>query len=189
MPIKTYCFTSAYPGKSNILINEVNIAKAYHPDRPHQNINYKKFQAIWDTGATNTVITKKVVEECGLIPTGMTKVCTASGETIQNTYLVNILLVNKVEVYQLRVTEGVIIGPVDVLVGMDIIGNGDFAVTNKDGKTVFTFRFPSIERIDFVQNPYKENPLLAPQKIGRNVPCPCGSGKKYKNCCMNKTSI
>lgn len=23
-------------------------------------------------------------------------------------------------------------------------------------------------------------------KIGRNAPCPCGSGKKYKNCCMNK---
>ncbi|MDE7312876.1 MAG: SEC-C domain-containing protein [Eubacterium sp.] len=24
------------------------------------------------------------------------------------------------------------------------------------------------------------------QKIGRNDPCPCGSGKKYKHCCMNK---
>ena len=23
-------------------------------------------------------------------------------------------------------------------------------------------------------------------KIGRNDPCPCGSGKKFKNCCMNK---
>ena len=23
-------------------------------------------------------------------------------------------------------------------------------------------------------------------KIGRNDPCPCGSGKKYKNCCMQK---
>jgi len=22
------------------------------------------------------------------------------------------------------------------------------------------------------------------KKIGRNDPCPCGSGKKYKNCCM-----
>ncbi|WP_420810705.1 SEC-C metal-binding domain-containing protein [Desulfovibrio ferrophilus] len=21
-------------------------------------------------------------------------------------------------------------------------------------------------------------------KIGRNEPCPCGSGKKYKKCCM-----
>jgi hypothetical protein len=26
-------------------------------------------------------------------------------------------------------------------------------------------------------------------KIGRNDPCPCGSGKKYKKCCLNKTAI
>ncbi|MCH9625018.1 MAG: hypothetical protein S4CHLAM123_01820 [Chlamydiales bacterium] len=24
------------------------------------------------------------------------------------------------------------------------------------------------------------------KKVGRNDPCPCGSGKKYKNCCMLK---
>ncbi len=24
------------------------------------------------------------------------------------------------------------------------------------------------------------------EKVGRNEPCPCGSGKKYKNCCMRK---
>ena len=23
-------------------------------------------------------------------------------------------------------------------------------------------------------------------KVGRNDPCPCGSGKKYKQCCMKK---
>ncbi len=22
--------------------------------------------------------------------------------------------------------------------------------------------------------------------VGRNAPCPCGSGKKYKRCCANK---
>ncbi len=24
------------------------------------------------------------------------------------------------------------------------------------------------------------------RKIGRNEPCPCGSGKKYKKCCIDK---
>ncbi|MBI4595491.1 MAG: tetratricopeptide repeat protein [Candidatus Tectomicrobia bacterium] len=24
------------------------------------------------------------------------------------------------------------------------------------------------------------------EKVGRNAPCPCGSGKKYKKCCLNK---
>lgn len=23
-------------------------------------------------------------------------------------------------------------------------------------------------------------------KIGRNAPCPCGSGKKYKQCCLSR---
>jgi len=26
-------------------------------------------------------------------------------------------------------------------------------------------------------------PIEKPKKIGRNDPCPCGSGKKYKKCC------
>jgi hypothetical protein len=25
-------------------------------------------------------------------------------------------------------------------------------------------------------------------KIGRNDPCPCGSGKKYKQCCITKSN-
>ena len=26
-------------------------------------------------------------------------------------------------------------------------------------------------------------------KVGRNDPCPCGSGKKYKACCLNKEAV
>ena len=26
-------------------------------------------------------------------------------------------------------------------------------------------------------------------KISRNAPCPCGSGKKYKRCCLNKANV
>ena len=29
----------------------------------------------------------------------------------------------------------------------------------------------------------KSGTVVKPQKIGRNDPCPCGSGKKYKYCC------
>ena len=28
--------------------------------------------------------------------------------------------------------------------------------------------------------------MLCMNKIGRNDPCPCGSGKKYKKCCAKK---
>ena len=29
----------------------------------------------------------------------------------------------------------------------------------------------------------KMTPVVKDDKVGRNDPCPCGSGKKYKNCC------
>ena len=32
----------------------------------------------------------------------------------------------------------------------------------------------------------KSGTVVVGKKIGRNDPCPCGSGKKYKKCCMNK---
>jgi hypothetical protein len=37
----------------------------------------------------------------------------------------------------------------DVLIGMDVIGVGDFAVSNYEDKTQFTFRHPSKEPISF----------------------------------------
>ena len=33
------------------------------------------------------------------------------------------------------------------------------------------------------QKPGKKVPIVVGPKIGRNDPCPCGSGKKYKKCC------
>lgn len=40
------------------------------------------------------------------------------------------------------------------------------------------------EEDDNSQNKLKENlKSIAKSKIGRNEPCPCGSGKKYKHCC------
>jgi Preprotein translocase subunit SecA (ATPase, RNA helicase) len=36
---------------------------------------------------------------------------------------------------------------------------------------------------DTRENPeQKHQPFVAEKKVGRNDPCPCGSGKKYKNC-------
>ena len=29
----------------------------------------------------------------------------------------------------------------------------------------------------------KTQPIVNVNKVGRNDPCPCGSGKKYKQCC------
>ena len=34
--------------------------------------------------------------------------------------------------------------------------------------------------------PVKKTPVRKDKKVGPNDPCPCGSGKKYKKCCMQK---
>ncbi|MBQ2382618.1 MAG: preprotein translocase subunit SecA [Oscillospiraceae bacterium] len=35
----------------------------------------------------------------------------------------------------------------------------------------------------------KKQPVRKAQKLGPNDPCPCGSGKKYKKCCMQKDKM
>lgn len=32
----------------------------------------------------------------------------------------------------------------------------------------------------------RRKPVVVAPKIGRNEKCPCGSGKKYKHCCLKK---
>ncbi len=110
----------------------------------------EEFVATWDTGATNSVITQRVIDACGLKPIGTTAVSHAQGTTDDvEVFLVNIGLPNGVAFPALRVTRGELRGT-DVLIGMDIIAQGDFAVTNRDGNTKFSFRIPSIADIDFV---------------------------------------
>lgn len=36
---------------------------------------------------------------------------------------------------------------------------------------------------DVISEEKPEQPAIPTKKVGRNEPCPCGSGKKYKNCC------
>jgi preprotein translocase subunit SecA len=38
------------------------------------------------------------------------------------------------------------------------------------------------ENDQFDPNPVKSEPVRVGPKVGRNDPCPCGSGKKFKNC-------
>jgi len=39
----------------------------------------------------------------------------------------------------------------------------------------------NIKDLEILLNPLKTS--IAEKKVGRNEPCPCGSGKKYKKCC------
>lgn len=52
---------------------------------------------------------------------------------------------------KVRVIKGTFNKEFDVLIGMDIITRGDFAISNFNGKTLFSFRSPSVASVDFVK--------------------------------------
>jgi hypothetical protein len=171
-----YCFTITYPNISPTLYSDVSLESAIAP-------NMKlPIKALWDTGASGSLIRPEIAIRLNLQPIGKVLMSTPTGKDIpSNVYFVNLYLPNQVLIPKMRVAEG-IPNNCDMLIGMDVICLSDFAVTNCKGRTVFSFRMPSMEEIDFVKHSYFI-PKKNEQKTGRNELCPCGSGKKYKHCC------
>jgi preprotein translocase subunit SecA len=61
-----------------------------------------------------------------------------------------------------------------------------FRIQIAEPKKIEEIRQPRQQRLIFSggDEPEKKKPVKrASKKIGRNAPCPCGSGKKYKKCC------
>lgn len=178
-------FTIKYNSLTEALQTKCGVCKAISVEDlrngvPHPQVN--EYNAIWDTGATKTSISQRVVDELGLKTIGFGTNHTAGGNLTVTMHRVNIMLPMGVGISSLLVSCSDIDGP-DVLIGMDVIARGDFSVTNVDGKTTFSFRMPSLETVDYVkQKPRPVEPIVREKEPGRNDPCPCGSGKKYKNC-------
>lgn len=143
-------FTIKWDNRVNQLITDCHIALPVKDEAVFDEDTLEDFKALWDTGATGTVISKAVVDKLGLIPTGKTVCHHAAGSSSVNVYDICIALPNKVAIPLLRVTEGTLFG-FDVLIGMDIIGKGDFSISNYSNKTVLSFRFPSSQETDFVK--------------------------------------
>jgi predicted aspartyl protease len=141
--------TYDYSGLATMLETRCSVS-AYSPVCPNNTNQPSKFNALWDTGAMASVISTNVVNLLGLKPIGKTRIFHANGESIVYTYLVNIYFQNGIEFQSLLVTGG-LLSDTDVLIGMDIISKGDFAVSAFDGDTKMSFQVPSTHEIDFVQ--------------------------------------
>ena len=147
--IRVNAFTTRSNRIVNTLCNKVKISKSFTLDQKPQNPTV--FTALWDTGATNSVITQHIVDSCDLKPIRMVETHTAAGIYSVPVFPVSIVLPNNVCFNNINATLGQLSNDLDVLIGMDIICKGDFAITHKNNKTVFSFRMPSIECIDFVK--------------------------------------
>ena len=113
-----------------------------------------KTKGLWDTGATGSVITKSTASALGLISFGKRKVRGVHGTKEVNVYFVNITLSNKNITLNTQVTECDELSAdksIGMLIGMNIITMGDFAITNFQNKTTMSFRIPSLQKIDFLK--------------------------------------
>src|SRR5438067_262118 len=132
MPDPLMAFTIRANGLLRVLKTQIEVSTINLP-------NVTMIEAIWDTGATGSTITTKVVQALGLVPIGMTQVNTANGIATQNTYLVNIKLPNGLGIRDVTVMEcAALSSGCDALIGMDIINLGDLSITNHQGKTVMS---------------------------------------------------
>jgi len=53
----------------------------------------------------------------------------------------------------------------------------------KERHGVLRALYKRYKTINQITTPYDSASIAVSDKIGRNAPCPCGSGKKYKKCC------
>lgn len=120
--------------------------------KPPANIT-QDLVAIWDTGATGSAITQSVVDELQIQPVTMTTVHGVHGQKTSYVYLVDLILPSNVGVRGLHVTLAQLVPDVEVLIGMDVITQGDFAITNRGGRTTMSFKVPPMIEIDFVKAP------------------------------------
>jgi hypothetical protein len=170
-------FTLRYNGLINVIQTEILIAKPYRREIKEkiELSRYVRCKGIWDTGATQTSIDETIAKQLDLEVTGEQKVLTANGKALSKKYMIEGYLPTcQAKIDIMEVTSGKL-GDNIVLIGMDLISIGDFAITNKGGKTAFSFRFPSQQTIDFF-------PDFVRHHYDRNDLCPCGSQQKVKRC-------
>jgi hypothetical protein len=189
MPVRPrfQALTAQAPGLSRRITTPVTIYPAFVPTSPPDPLP-KGHPAIglWDTGATGSVIAPSVVAALGLKPVGAVDVSHAGGTSKSPTYLINLQLPNGLGITGVIATEYQgLDGGFQAIIGMDVITLGDFSISNFGGKTCMSFRYPTMESIDYVQQANR----MAFAGVGRNDPCPCGKKQpdgramKFKLCC------
>lgn len=183
LPPPFHAFTFVSKGRIREIITDIGVSLPFIVDNINANDErIFKTKALWDTGATNCVVTQQTAKALNLKPISVTKVSHADGVSFANVYLVNIYLPNKLLISNVRVTECAdAAGNFGVIIGMDVITAGDFSITNAGNQTTVSFRIPSVKTIDYVKEANNLGKLNY-KTVGRNDPCPCGSGLKYKKC-------
>ena len=111
-------------------------------ENPEQDTDNVICKALIDTGAMRTCISHRIANRLGLLPSGTMKVTAANGHTdVVNTHIINMTLGGDIRFTMLKVPR-LRMEDEDMIIGMDILSNGDLLISNTEGTTTVMFQMP-----------------------------------------------
>jgi len=153
-----YAFDAEYSG---ILRELVTVADIFPYPTFHDTKGIRT-NILWDTGATYSSLSPKIVQSLGLRAIDTIVVHGVNNATkIADVVIASITLSDSISLAGKRFSVIEIPGA-DVLIGMDIIMLGDFAISNGEGKTQFSFVIPPFKnKIAFTEKANAINDRLS----------------------------
>ena len=144
-------FIQSYDAPVNKLTTLVKIKPVLSVDTTLR-IKSVELTALWDTGATISCIKPSVKDMLKLTlvrSSSSVNIAGIGGIVKADVTLLSIFLVYNLEIEYCPLYVVDFPGSADIIIGMDIIGMGDLAVCNADGKTTFSFAIPPFpDKID-----------------------------------------
>jgi hypothetical protein len=100
-------------------------------------------RAMWDTGSLATCVSTRIAHYLGLNHTESISLTSVHGTTLAKVYPLDIVLPDGIVIANIKAPEIGDRSDFDIIIGMNIIRLGDFALSNDNGKPVMSFRLPS----------------------------------------------
>lgn len=179
---------AAYRSPFDKVVDRIISERDINIFQPLSNTNGVPAIALWDTGANVTCLSETVARQMSLVKINERELTVADNKT----YTANVYCI-KLQMCFITFDIMEVCGlPMDgkrqnMIIGMDIINKGDLSITNYQGQSYLSFRYPSLERIDYVEEINVYNKCLKKHNVNvlhhiKTDNCACNSGKIYKNC-------
>lgn len=157
---------SYFKVQNNQVLSLVNVAAARQisEERDQSSLTFgrldRPFRALWDTGAVRTVVEPKVIDELELISETWVTMRGVDGQAVDRPAYEIILILSKfpmssadhdenlISLYPVTAIkleqDGQLGGDIDILIGMDVISNIEFAISRgHEGELWCSIRHPS----------------------------------------------
>ena len=146
-----YALTKRHEDIACAIYTSAGVCLPENPVVSDNDASIRWVKALWDTGATNSSISDRLAAEMDMPFEDYVLISTAMGNARVPIYPVRLFLPNRVVFDEIEAIEFTYSedDDCDLIIGMDIMTQGDLAMTNLEGRTVFSFRIPSLHTVDF----------------------------------------